>query len=258
MKSFYEGNGYDVLDRTSVARARFANVWGVSDEDLFDLAIAHFGGRYAGGKPFFAIVMTTSNHKPFTFRTGLDDCGIPPEGGGRKAGVKYADFALGYFLREAARQPWFDDTLFVVVADHGARVYGKAEVPLSTYEIPLMVYAPRHLAPRRIDTLVTQIDVAPTVLGLLGLPYEAPFFGVDVLHEPADRPHVALFSHNHDVAILRDDRMVVLELGKKAESLRYDRTSHAFTRAPNDAQLLPLGVAYFQTAAELFRAHRYD
>jgi len=258
MSRFYAGNGYEVLDRASIAAPRYANVWGVSDEDLFDLAIAHFGRQAATGRPFFSIVMTTSNHKPFTFRPGLERLGIPPQGGGRQAGVRYADHALGYFLRQAARQPWFDDTLFVVVADHGARVYGKAEIPLETYEIPLMFYAPKHLAPRSVDVLTTQIDVAPTVLGLLGLPYEAPFFGVDVLHQRPGTPRIALFSHNHDVAILRDDRLAVLELGKKAQSLRYDRTAGSFLPQPDDAQLVPLAIAYFQTAAELFRSHRYE
>ena len=258
MSHFYAGNGYEVLDRASIAAPRYANVWGVSDEDLFDLALAHFGRQAATGRPFFSIVMTTSNHKPFTFRPGLERLGIPPQGGGRQAGVRYADYALGYFLRQAAGQPWFDDTLFVVVADHGARVYGKAEIPLETYEIPLMIYAPKHLAPRSVDVLTTQIDVAPTVLGLLGLPYEAPFFGVDVLHQRPGTPRIALFSHNHDVALLRDDRLAVLELGKKAQSLRYDRTAGSFLPQPDDAQLVPLAVAYFQTAAELFRSHRYE
>ena len=258
MSRFYAGNGYDVLDRASIDRPRFENVWGVSDEDLFDLALDHFGRQAATGQPFFSIVMTTSNHKPFSFRPGLERLGIPPEGGGRQAGVRYADYALGYFLRQAASQPWFDDTLFVVVADHGARVYGKAEIPLETYEIPLMVYAPHHLAPRTVDVLTTQIDVAPTVLGLLGLPYEAPFFGVDVLHQQPGTSRVALFSHNHDVALLRDDRLAVLELGKKTQSLRYDRAAGAFMPQPDDAQLVSLAVAYFQTAAELFGSHRYE
>ena len=169
MNTFFAGNGFQVLDRTDIDQVRFENVWGVADEDLFDRAIQHFGEQYQAGKPFFSIIMTTSNHKPFTFRPGLEKAGIKPEGGGRQAGVRYADYALGYFLREAAKQPWFDDTVFVVVADHGARVYGKAEIPLETYEIPLLIYSPKHLAPRQIDTLMTQIDIAPTVLGLLGL-----------------------------------------------------------------------------------------
>ncbi len=257
MNAFYAGNGFQVLDRTDIDHVRFENVWGVSDEDLFDRAIEHYGQEYASGRPFFSMVMTTSNHKPFTFRPGLERLGIPAEGGGRKAGVKYADYALGYFLREAAKQRWFDDTLFVVVADHGARVYGKAEIPLQTYAIPLMIYAPKRLEPRRIDTLMTQIDVAPTVLGLLGLSYDAPFFGVDVLHAPAGN-RVALFSHNHDVAIYEDGEMVVLGLNKTQATYRYDAAADTFTPVPDDRRLAALGIAYFQTASDLFRQHRYD
>jgi phosphoglycerol transferase MdoB-like AlkP superfamily enzyme len=258
MNRFFSGNGFQVLDRTDIENVRFENVWGVADEDLFDRAIQHFGEQYQAGKPFFSIIMTTSNHKPFTFRPGLEQEGIKPEGGGRQSGVRYADYALGYFLREAARQPWFDNTIFVVVADHGARVYGKAEIPLETYEIPLMVYSPKHIAPRQVDTLMTQIDIAPTVLGLLGLSYEAPFFGIDALHEQPDHRRIALFSHNHDVAILRDNQLVVLGLGKTHQSLTYDPVAKTFNSHADDVALQDLGVAYFQTASDLFKTNRYN
>ena len=258
MNAFYAGNGFDVLDRSAIGKVRFENIWGVADEDLFDLELKHCSELYAHGKPFFSIVMTTSNHKPFTFRPGLENLGIPEEGGGRKAGVKYADYALGYFLREAAKQPWFDDTIFVVVADHGARVYGKADIPLNSYEIPLMIYAPKHLAPRRVDGLMTQIDIAPTVLGLLGLPYEAPFFGQDVLHEPADASRVALFSHDHDVAIYRDGRIAVLGMDGQVRDFLYDRSRDSFKPVAADPALDALGIAYFQTASDLFKAHQYE
>ena len=257
MNAFYSGNGFEVLDRDAIDNVRFENIWGVADEDLFDLALRHFSDLHAQGKPFFSIVMTTSNHKPYTFRPGLESLGIPESGGGRKAGVKYADYALGYFLREAEKQPWFDDTLFVVVADHGARVYGKADIPLNSYEIPMMVYAPRHLQPRRVDTLMSQIDVAPTVLGLLGLPYEAPFFGQDVLHAP-ESSRVALFSHDHDVAIYRNGRLAVMGMDGKVRDYLYDREGETFTATAPDPSLDALGIAYFQTAAELFQAHRYE
>jgi phosphoglycerol transferase MdoB-like AlkP superfamily enzyme len=258
MNTFFAGNGFQVLDRTDIDNVRFENVWGVADEDLFDRAIQHYGEQFKAGKPFFSIIMTTSNHKPFTFRPGLEQLGIPEEGGGRQAGVRYADYALGYFLREAARQPWFDNTIFVVVADHGARVYGKAEIPLETYEIPLLIYSPKHIAPRQIDSLMTQIDIAPTVLGLLGLSYEAPFFGVDALHERPDHARVALFSHNHDVAILRDNQLVVLGLGKTRQSLTYDPLAKTFKPRADDTALQDLGVAYFQTASDLFKTNRYN
>jgi phosphoglycerol transferase MdoB-like AlkP superfamily enzyme len=258
MNRFFSGNGFQVLDRTDIANVRFENVWGVADEDLFDRAIQHYGEQYRAGKPFFSIIMTTSNHKPFTFRPGLEQEGIKPEGGGRQSGVRYADYALGYFLREAAKQPWFDNTLFVVVADHGARVYGKAEIPLETYEIPLMIYSPKHVAPRQVDTLMTQIDIAPTVLGLLGMQYEAPFFGIDALRERPDHTRIALFSHNHDVAILRDNQLVVLGLGKTYQTLTYDPVAKIFRPRADDPALRALGVAYFQTAADLFKTNRYN
>ena len=257
MKGYFAGNGFQVIDRSDIDHVRFENIWGVSDEDLFDKAIEHFNDVHAGGKPFFSIIMTTSNHKPFTFRPGLESHGIKEKGGGRRAGVRYADYALGYFLREAARQPWFDDTVFVVVADHGARVYGKAEIPLKSYEIPLMIYSPKHIAPQRVDTLMTQIDIAPTVLGLLGLPYEAPFFGEDVLDHPNER-RVALFSHNHDIAILEGNRLMVYGLGGGSSEFRYDRSRESFTPVRKDPVLESLGIAYFQTASELFASHRYQ
>jgi phosphoglycerol transferase MdoB-like AlkP superfamily enzyme len=259
MNTFFAGNGFQVLDRTDIDAARFENVWGVADEDLFDRAILHYDQQYQAGRPFFSIVMTTSNHKPFTFRTGLEQYGIKSEGGGRESGVRYADYALGYFLREAAKQPWFDDTLFVVVADHGARVYGKAEIPLETYEIPLLMYAPKHVAPRQVDTLMTQIDIAPTVLGVLGLPYEAPFFGIDALHDSAAaQARVALFSHNHDIAILRNNVLEVLGLGKTHEAFTYDPVLKTFRPRADDPALRALGIAYFQTAADLFKSGRYN
>jgi phosphoglycerol transferase MdoB-like AlkP superfamily enzyme len=257
MNRFFSGNGFQVLDRTDIDKVRFENVWGVADEDLFDRAIQHYGEQFKAGKPFFSIIMTTSNHKPFTFRPGLEQEGIKPEGGGRQSGVRYADYALGYFLKEAAKQPWFDNTIFVVVADHGARVYGKAEIPLETYEIPLMIYSPKHIAPRQVDTLMTQIDIAPTVLGLLGMEYEAPFFGIDALRERPDDTRIALFSHNHDVAILRDNQLVVLGLGKTHQTLTYDPVAKIFRPRADDPELRALGVAYFQTASDLFKTNRY-
>ncbi len=257
MRHFYTSNGFQVADRSDIAHPRFGNIWGVSDEDLFDMAISRFGAEHRAGKPFFSIVMTTSNHKPYTFRSGLESIGVPPSGGGRAAGVRYADHAMGYFLRAAARQPWFDQTLFVVIADHGARVYGKQEIPLKTYEIPLMIYAPKVIKPQRIDTLMSQIDVAPTVLGMLGLAYEAPFFGQDVLHFP-DAPRVALFNHNHDVAILEGNSLVVFGLHKRIENYQYDQGSDTYRPAPHNPELENLGIAYFQTASELFRTRRYN
>ena len=258
MNAFYQNNGYEVRDRNQMPKAtRFANIWGVADEDLYDMALSYYDQLAKSGKPFFSQIMNTSNHKPFTFRTGLESVGVKADGGGRESGVRYADFAQGYFIREAAKHAWFDNTIFIIVADHGARVYGKQEIPLKTYEIPMLIYAPKHIAPRQIDGLMTQIDIAPTVMGLLGLGYTAPWFGQDVLHTPATG-RVALFSHNHDVAIYRDGALVILGLQKSILNKRYDYASNAYSSMSSDAALNDLAIAYYQTAYELFRARKLE
>jgi len=255
MNHYFGENGFEVLDRQDIPQpVRFENIWGVADEDLFDMALGHFDGKAATGQPFFGLIMTTSNHKPFTFREGVP--GVPPQGGGRKAGVRYADYALGYFIEQARGHDWFDDTLFVVLADHGARVYGKADMPLRSYEIPWMIYSPRHVASRRVDRLVSQIDVAPTVLGLLGLPYRAPFFGEDAL-TGRQEGRIALFSYNHDIAIYRDGELVRFGLQEDPATLAYDGQKDSYAHRPADEALEGLGIAYFQTAYELFARHSY-
>ena len=259
MNEFYAANGYEVRDRKDLkVTPRFANIWGVADEDLFDMALAHADELALKNQPFFIHVMNTSNHKPFTFRSGLESLGIKPAGGGRESGVRYADYAQGYFLREAAKHAWFDNTVFIIVADHGARVYGKQEIPLRTYEIPLLFYAPKHIAPRRVDGLMTQIDIAPTLLGLLGLPYSAPWFGQDALNTP-ETGRVAFFSHNHDVAMLRDGELAILGLQKRVTDKHYDAATDSYeNQVPVNGELNDLTIAYYQTAYELFRTRKFD
>lgn len=255
MRSFFSHNGFVVSDRTEIPDPTFANIWGASDQDLFRHALAFFDELEGRGKPFLSLVLTTSNHKPFTFPPGIP--GVPERGGGRLAGVRYADYALGEFLRRAADHPWFDDTLFVVVGDHGARVYGAAQIPLYSYEIPILFYAPKRLAAERVATPISLLDIAPTVLGLLGEPYTAPFFGQDVLNDDRDPSRPLLFNHDHDVGLLRGEELVVLGLKKKVEGYRYDRAEQSLTPAPPDPALVDLATAYYQVAYDQFTDHLY-
>jgi phosphoglycerol transferase MdoB-like AlkP superfamily enzyme len=120
-----------------------------------------------------------------------------------------------------------------------------------------MIWSPKHIKPQRVGTLTGQIDIAPTLLGLLGLGYTAPFFGRDVLsHDPG--PRIALFNHNQDVALYRDGKIVVLGLQKKSTTYAYDRAKNEFHLLPRDVELENLAIAYYQSAFELFQAHRYD
>lgn len=255
MNHFYGNNGFTLSDRTDIADPRFTNIWGVSDEDLLEHALHYYDREHAGGKPFFSIVMTTSNHSPYTFPAGIP--GIPAEGGGRKAGVKYADYALGRFMDAAKKHAWYDNTLFVIVADHDARVYGRAQVPVEHYRIPLLFHAPARLSPKVCETAISQMDIAPTVLGLLGLGYTAPFYGQDVLHLPPGADHPILLNHNHDVALLDKGQMVVLGLNQSVDSYSYDAQQKLLIPAPPLAELTDLATAYYQTAFELFKRHGY-
>jgi len=252
MNPFYQSNGFALQDRSDIANPKFSNIWGVSDGDLFNHAIGYFDQQQ---QPFFSIIMTTSNHKPYTFPEGIE--GVPTEGGGRKAGIRYADYALGQFFKEAERHAWFDNTLFVVVADHGARVYGKQQVPMKSYEIPLLIFAPAKIAPSQVTTLTSQMDIAPTVLGLLGLSYTAPFYGQDVLAGGAEKSRAILLNHNHDVALYQDNQIVVLGLNKTATTQNYNPETHEFSSAHSNMALTDLATAYYQTAFELFSNHRY-
>lgn len=179
MNYFFGHNGHRVIDRTDMDAPRFANIWGVSDEDLFRNTLRVLDDQQARGEKIFSVIMTTSNHKPFTFPDGVD--GVKASGGGRDAGVPYADYTLGRFVDALRQRPWSKDSLLVVVADHGARVYGRESIPLPSYRIPFLVYSPSYVAPGTFDGLVSQLDVAPTVLGLLLLSHDSAFFGRDVL-----------------------------------------------------------------------------
>ncbi|WP_432823150.1 LTA synthase family protein [Trichloromonas sp.] len=255
MNHFFSSNGFAISDRADIPEPTFANIWGVCDEDLFRHALDYFDGIHQQGQPFFSIIMTTSNHKPYTFPAGIE--GVPAEGGGRRAGVRYADYALGRLFALAPEHDWYDNTLFVVVADHDARVYGRAQVPVERYRIPLLFYAPGRLPAKTVETITSQIDIAPTVLNLLGLSYTAPFYGQNVLN-PVAGARPLLLNHNHDVAYIDGERMVVLGLQGATDFFRYSADSDSLEPAEADPALADRATAYYQTAFELFKSHRYE
>lgn len=254
MNRFFGGNGFDVVDRASITNPGFTNIWGVSDEDLFHHAIRVFDAQHARGEKFFAIVMSTSNHKPFTYPAGVP--GVVPQGGGRDAGVRYADYAIGRFLAELKTRRYFDDTMVIVVGDHGARVYGKEDIPMRSYELPMLIYAPKHFASRRVATLASQIDIAPTVLGLLNISYDSVFFGRDILvGDPREK--FALISHNRDVALLQNGRLTELSIRRTHHSYAYDKDGNTQRPISDDPESLRNAISIYQEGYNLFARRQY-
>ncbi len=257
MNHFFGENGYRVVDRTMVASEdiTFANVWGACDEDLFRWALREADHDYAAGKPFFYFVMTTSNHRPFTFPDGKID--LPSKKSGRNGGVKYTDYAIGRMLAEAEKKPWFKDTVFVIVADHCASSAGKTELPVQKYHIPMLIYTPGgQIQPGRVDRLMSQIDYPPTLLGLLGWSYPSRFYGCDVLAPDLQAPGRALIGNYQKLGLYRDGQVAVLKPMRHSQTLTYDRQTQDLKPSPANEALTTDAIAYYQSASWLFKNGR--
>ena len=208
MKDFYGGNGYQIVDRDNFTpeEITFANVWGVCDEDMAKKAISEMNKDYKAGKPFFHHWMTVSNHRPFTYPEGKID--IPADSKSRKGGVKYTDYSIMKFFEMAQKQPWFKNTVFVIVADHCSSSAGKTELPMDKYRIPAMIYSPEFVAPQKFSQVTSQIDVMPTVLGLLNFKYQSKFLGQDVFSKNfVPRAYIATYQ---DLGFIKDNYLTVI------------------------------------------------
>jgi phosphoglycerol transferase MdoB-like AlkP superfamily enzyme len=252
MKSFFGGNGYTVIDRTAIDKndIHHENIWGVCDEDLFTLSLREIDNRVALGKKVFAHVMTTSNHRPYTYPNDRIDI---PSGTGRLGAVKYTDFAIGKFVDEAKKKPWFKDTVFVFVADHTSIARGLSDLPLEKYHIPMVIYSPANIVPAMIEQFASQIDVAPTLLGLLNIGYTSQFFGKDILKDgPANSQ--AYLGNYQTVGIVEEGRVV--ELKPKQFGKVYDTQTTAELHTPEAQALLDKAVALYQIASARFASKK--
>jgi phosphoglycerol transferase MdoB-like AlkP superfamily enzyme len=216
MNEFFSQNGYQVTDRNALSEKEihYENTWGVADEDLFTLSLKELDKDYKSGKPFFAQIMTVSNHRPYTYPEGRIDI---PSHTGREGAVKYTDYAIGRFIREAKRKPWFKHTLFVIVADHCASSAGKVELPVEKYHIPMIMYSPAHIKPGKFEKLVAQIDIGPSILGLLNFSYQSKFFGQDVF-KMKDGQQRAFISTYQSLGYIKNSKLVILDPNKKVST----------------------------------------
>ena len=218
MKDFFGGNGYDIVDRDSFKpeEISFANVWGVCDEDMVKKAISVMNEEAKSGKPFFNHWMTVSNHRPFTYPEGKID--ISATSKSRDGGVKYTDYAIKRFFEMAKKQDWYKNTVFVIVADHCASSAGKTELPMEKYRIPGMVFSEGFVKPEQFNSIMSQIDVMPTVFGLLNFNYNSKFLGQDVKKDTySPRAYIATYQ---DLGYIKDEKLTVISPTKKVR--QYD------------------------------------
>ena len=185
-----------------------AGTWGVPDEVL--LKRVHAELEALGDRPFFAFVLTTSNHEPFEAPPGKVQT-LPPidDANKRLNAYRYADWALGEFFRQARGSAYFERTIFVLVADHGRQLSRTRPLDVPGFRVPLLIYAPKLLPARHVDTVGSQADVPTTILSLVGPAFEHCFMGRDLLNVPED-DGFAFLAEDDRMGLVRNDLAVVM------------------------------------------------
>ncbi len=268
MEDFFAGNNYDIVDKKTFKpnEITFDNIWGVCDEDIYNKAIKIMDKEAQSGKPFFNHIMTVSNHRPFTYPNGTID--IPGDSKSRDGGVKYTDYAMKRFFEMAKKQPWFNNTVFVIVADHCASSAGKTELPADKYRIPALIYSPSFVEPKYYTNLMSQIDVMPTVLGLLNFNYQSKFYGQDVL-KPGYKPR-ALIATYQDLGLIKDNILTIISPKQRVK--QFQLTLRPNQKVAPDFQIfydqIPLTkertdlvketISYYQTASDILKEKKYQ
>jgi phosphoglycerol transferase MdoB-like AlkP superfamily enzyme len=248
MNAFFRTNGYDeIYAQEDYPREEIVNSFGVSDHFLFDFALEKL--NKIQDIPFMATLLTISNHPPYIIPDWFKPTSKDPE----TQIVEYADWCIGDFLHKAQREPWYANTVFVVLADHGKLVgTADSELPQSYNHIPLMIFG-AGIQPQEYTQLGMQVDVMPTLLNIIGLDYDYNGFGTDLLHQP--RQMVFYSADNQIVA--RDSARCFLYHPQMKKSFCYDIGDDGRLIQTNDEQ--PFGAlrryvfAMEQTAEYLFR-----
>ncbi|MCM4164831.1 sulfatase [Arenibacter sp. A80] len=264
MNTYFGGNGFNIIDRgrgflldkrISTTRTNieddevtFENAWGVCDEDIYRKVIKEADNAYQTGKPFFDFVMTTSNHKPYTYPEGKIDI---PSGTGRNGAIKYTDYAIGEFLKTARTKPWFTNTVFVIMSDHCASSAGRWELDVENYHIPALIYNLPNMAQNKISKLCSQIDMFPTLFGLLGWDYTSNLFGMDILQMNPDDER-AFIGNYRKLGLLKEDKVMILGDQKSANFYQWKSSDNSLKSVPMDNDFLRNTISWYQVSDYLY------
>ncbi|MBP58006.1 MULTISPECIES: LTA synthase family protein [Idiomarina] len=229
MGSFFTGNGFQsILGQSDIVNPQFVGSWGASDGDLFNTAHQRFKELEKIGRPFFSLVFTSSNHEPFEFPDNAIELYSKPKNTVENA-VKYADFALGEFIKKAKRSKYWEDTIFLIVADHDTRVYGNELVPINKFHIPGLILG-GSIEPRKIDSIVSQIDLLPTVISLAGVSSWTPSIGQDLSAQNVPFTNRAMMQFGNNYAWMTNDAVIILTPSGSMAGY-YDFHKNSFVRS---------------------------
>ncbi|WP_394375500.1 LTA synthase family protein [Stutzerimonas frequens] len=233
--------------------------WGVSDQDMFDRAVQELGAL-APDEPFYALLQTLSNHTPYALPDPLPVPAVSGHGSqdAHLTAMRYSDWALGRFFEQAKRQPWYQDTLFVVVGDHGFGAPEQlTEMDLFRFHVPLLLIAPgvtEQFGSRR-EVVGTQVDVVPTIMGRLGGEVRHQCWGRDLLALDERDPGFGIIKpsgSDQTVAMIRGEQILVQPKDLAPRLYRYrlgaDASAQRIEDADNAASMLRQLQAYLQVA----------
>lgn len=254
MNYFFSNNGYEVVDRSALRddEIDYENIWGVADENLFSLALKEIDKSVAKNKFSFAHIMTTSNHRPYTYPEGRIDI---PSHTSRIGAVRYTDFAIGKFIREARQKPWYANTLFIITADHCASSAGKTQLPVEKYKIPMLLFSPKHIQAGTETALMSQVDIPPTILALLHFKYKSNFFGHDIF-TTKEVDQRAFISTYQALGYLKKDSLVILLPTKKPSIWLLDNNNQPTSKLVEKPGLYPAekeAISWYQAASYEFK-----
>ncbi|MFC1776427.1 LTA synthase family protein [Pseudomonadota bacterium] len=242
MRRFFLNNGFQtVIDQKDYESPDFVATWGVSDEDLFLKAHEYFSTK--GDQPFFSLVFTSSNHKPFEIPAGKVETRTGPDAP-REMAVAYADYALGRFMDLARSSDYYENTVFLVVSDHNSRVKGANLVPVERFHVPGVILG-SSIKPRRVSGISSQIDLLPTLLSLIGVDSEHPAIGYDLTRpEYSDGAGRAQMQFHDTQGWLVPGKLIVLQRSMPMQSYLYKPGGQLRPDPAPDEELMRQALAH--------------
>lgn len=265
MNTYFGGNGFNIVDRgrgflldKSITTTRtnieddevtFENAWGVCDMDIYNKVLKEADKAHETGIPFFDFVMTTSNHKPYTYPEGKIDI---PSGAGRHGAVKYTDYTIGEFMKKAKTKAWYKNTVFVIMSDHCASSAGRWELDVKNYHIPALIFNLPNQQPEKVNKLASQIDVFPTLFSILNWDYNSNLFGRDILSMES-KDERAFIGNYRKLGYLKDNKVLILDEQENANFYSWNPKDNSLNAIPSEEEFDKKSISFYQVADALYR-----
>ena len=264
MNGYFGNNGFDIVDnpkdasstkefptnRTTFTKEEitFENAWGACDGDIYNKALKQIDIQYQSKKPFFNFIMTNTNHRPYSFPKGS----IKDKPGNRVSAIRYADWTMKRFFADAKKQPWYKNTVFVILSDHCAYSAGRTELEIGSYHIPALIYNLPNTKAQKVNKLCSQIDLLPTLFGFLNWSYESKIFGKDITKMQPEEERAFIANHRK-LGFRKGNEVVILNETKGSNTYHWNTDENTLTLTKSNKNLLEETIANYQTAYELFK-----